>query len=460
MNDSIIRVLLIDDDEDEFILHRDLFAEISRACYELDWTADYDVGLADLAAGWHDAYLIDYRLGERTGIDLLREMQRAGTDRAMIVLTGQTDEAVDLSAMESGASDYLVKGETAATDLERTIRYAIERCRTQSRLRFQAEILRNVHDAVFYVTSEGTVREWNEGAVRIFGLSEAEALGRPLAEICPHTGVHPFSERIVPAVKKSGVAEEVVHCRLGNGRDVYVRAKVTRMNLRGEEGYVFCASDITKEKLLESEIVRISENEQRRIGQDIHDDLCSQLSGIGCMTKVLENRLGERCPEEATALAEITVMVAQAGTRAREIAKGLVPAVLETQGLASALRDLAQQKRELIGVNCVAAVEEDPRIEGLSDGISIQIYRIAQEAVTNAIRHSDAEVIDISLGVFEGKLELRIRDDGRGMSREPSANGLGLMTMQRRAEMIDAEFGLRASPGGGTEIRCSLPLET
>lgn len=459
MSSGAIRVLLVDDDEDEYVLHRDLLAEISRARYQLDWTADYDGGLSDLVAGGHDAYLIDYRLGERTGIDLLREMQAAGADRAMIVLTGQTDEAVDLSAMELGASDYLVKGETSAADLERTIRYAIERCRIQSRLRFQAEILRNVHDAVFYVTGEGVVRDWNEGAARIFGLGSEEAVGRSLMDICPHPGGHPFAERIVPAVRKSGVAEEVVHCRLGEGREVYVRAKVTQMNRQGEEGYVFCASDITKEKLLEVEIVRISENEQRRIGQDIHDDLCSQLSGIGCMTKVLEHRLRERLPEEAEALAEVTGMVAQAGTRAREIAKGLVPAVLETQGLGSALRELAGQKRELIGVNCVASVADDPRLESLPDSISIQLYRIAQEAVTNAIRHSDAEVIELSLEIVEGRVELRVADDGRGMAREPAATGMGLMTMRRRAEMIDAEFVLRASPGGGTLIRCSFPLK-
>jgi two-component system sensor kinase FixL len=459
MSAAAVTILLIDDDEDEYVLHRDLLSGVSRARYELNWVSGYDEGLADLLAGGHDAYLIDYRLGGRTGIDLLREVHDAGADRAMIVLTGQTDEDVDLSAMEMGASDYLVKGETGTAELERTIRYAIERCRIQSSLRFQAEILRNVHDAVFYVSGDGMVRDWNEGAARIFGLRGEEAVGRSITEICPHPGGHPFSERILPQVRSSGVAEEVVHCRLPDAREVYVRAKVTRMSRQGEEGYVFCASDITKEKLLEVEIVRISENEQRRIGQDIHDDLCSQLSGIGCMAKVLEQRLRGTCPDEAEALAEITGMVAQAGSRAREIAKGLVPAVLETQGLASALRELALQKRELIGVNCAASVDDDPRLDRLPDSISIQLYRIAQEAVTNAIRHSDAETIDLSLAISEGRLELRVCDDGRGMAREPAASGMGLMTMRRRAEMIDADFSLRSSPGGGTEVRCSLPLK-
>ena len=333
-----------------------------------------------------------------------------------------------------------------------------ERKRSEEALRFQAEILKNVHDAVFYVTQDGIVRDWNEGAARIFSIKSSEAIGQSLMEICSQHKGHLFADRIVPAIRKKGVAEEVIHCRLKSGKEVYIRAKVTPMSQKVEEGYVFCASDITKEKRLETELVRISENEQRRIGQDIHDDLCSQLSGIGCMTKVLENRLKEAHAEEAEMMVGITEMVAQAGTKAREIAKGLVPTVLETQGLAGALRELALRKREMVGVNCIAAVSDEGQIEALSDSISIQLYRIAQEAVTNAIKHSDAEIIEISLRAYDGRLELRIRDDGKGMPRDQVSSGMGLLTMQRRAELIGADFSVQASPGGGAYIRCIVPL--
>lgn len=459
-SDEIIRVLLVDDDEDEFILHRDLLAGGSGLRYRLDWIATYDDGLAAVRAGGHDAYLVDFRLGERTGVDLLREAREEGCDRAMIILTGQDDANADRSAMASGASDYLVKGEVNAAALERAIRYAIERTRILGQLRFQAEILKNVHDAVFYVNEEGIVRDWNEGAARIFDWSREEALGRSLMEICPHPSGHPFTRKIVPAIRKDGVAEELIHCRLASGREVFVRAKVTPMRQSGEEGYVFCASDVSKEKRLEAEIVRIAESEQRRIGQDLHDDLCSQLSGIGCLAKVLEQRLRNRQLDEAGMMADISEMVAQAGTRAREIAKGLVPTVLETQGLAGALRELAMKRKEMFGVNCVAAIAEDSRVDGLSEAISIQLYRIAQEAVTNAVRHSDAEVIELSIEADDVSVVLRVCDDGRGMAGERLAGGMGLMTMQRRAELIGAEFSVQASPGGGTVIRCVVPFET
>ena len=334
-----------------------------------------------------------------------------------------------------------------------------ERKRGEEELRIQAEILKNVHDAVFYVSGDGIVRDWNEGAARIFSIGSREAIGRPLMELCSQGDGLSFFERISPAIVKKGVAEEVFHCRLKSGQEIFIRAKVTPMTRKVEEGYVVCASDITKEKRLEAELVRISENEQRRIGQDIHDDLCSQLSGIGCLTKVLEQRLKELHADEAEMMVGITEMVAQAGTKAREIAKGLVPTVLETQGLAGALRDLAFQKREMLGVNCIASIPDNEVLEDLPNSISIQIYRIAQEAVTNAIRHSDAEVIELTLRAGDDRLELGVRDDGKGMPRDLFSSGMGLMTMQRRAEMIEAEFLIQASPGGGTFIQCILPLK-
>lgn len=453
-----MRVLLIDDDEDEFVLNNDLLEEARAETFTLDWADNYDEGLQALVEGNHDAYLIDYRLGARTGIDLLTELREKGLNRAVILLTGQGDDAVDQSAMELGASDYLIKGEVGAATLERAIRYAVEKEKARERLTFQAEILKNIHDAVFYVDRSGLIEGWNEGASRIFGLSANEVLGHSIEEIIPVAQGSPFHERIIPAIETHGMAEEVIQCESRSGEDLYIRAKVTPMNQSGVEGYVFCASDITKQKKLEAEIVRVSENEQRRIGQDLHDDLCSQLSGIGCLTKVLEQQLVQEYRKEAELLREVTEMVAKAGVRAREIAKGLVPTVLETQGLCGAIDELVTRQKDLYGVACEATLSGQNRLDDLPSHVSIQLYRIAQEALTNAIKHSDCELIEVHLSIDEDTLILSVRDDGKGMQPDDDSTGMGLFTMGRRAEIIGADFDLHASPGDGTEIRCSLRL--
>jgi two-component system CheB/CheR fusion protein len=130
-----IRVLLIEDDEDDYVLTRDLISDIPANPFHLDWAKDYKAGLAAIARQEHDVYLLDYRLNGRSGLDLLREAKEQGCRGPIIILTGQGERAVDLQAMTAGAADYLIKGQIDASLLERSIRYAVERERDREALR-------------------------------------------------------------------------------------------------------------------------------------------------------------------------------------------------------------------------------------------------------------------------------------------------------------------------------------
>src|SRR6202171_121161 len=138
MKSEPIKVLLIDDDEEDFILTRELLSEVRVAKYALDWASSYEEGLRVAGRGEHDVCLVDYRLGERTGVQLIREAREPLISTPMILLTGHGNHDVDVEAMKAGAPDYLVKNETPATLLERTIRYACElnteRCRAEEAL--------------------------------------------------------------------------------------------------------------------------------------------------------------------------------------------------------------------------------------------------------------------------------------------------------------------------------------
>ncbi len=124
MGIPVTRVLLVEDDDDDYVLTRDLLAEIPDGAYALDRVTTFQAGLAAVAERRHGAYLIDYRLGAESGLDLLRALRREGCRAPIILLTGQGDARVDVAAMEAGAADYLVKGEVTATELERALRYA------------------------------------------------------------------------------------------------------------------------------------------------------------------------------------------------------------------------------------------------------------------------------------------------------------------------------------------------
>jgi len=138
MKSETIKVLLIEDDEDDYILTRELLSEVKGGKYALDWAPSYEAGLKVAERLEHDVCLVDYRLGERSGVELIRQARGLGLTTPMILLTGQGNHDVDVEAIEAGATDYLVKDETPAGRLERTIRYAVElnteRCRAEERL--------------------------------------------------------------------------------------------------------------------------------------------------------------------------------------------------------------------------------------------------------------------------------------------------------------------------------------
>ena len=135
----LLQILLIDDDEDDFVITRDLLAEIRGDLFKLEWASSYEAGLSTMQQNLHDVYLVDFRLGQNNGLELLSEAIEKGCNAPIILLTGQGDRSVDVEAMKRGAADYLVKGDLDAPSLERTIRYAIERKHIEEKTQQLAE---------------------------------------------------------------------------------------------------------------------------------------------------------------------------------------------------------------------------------------------------------------------------------------------------------------------------------
>ncbi len=146
MDDCPVKILLVDDDEDDYIITRDLLSEIKQRKYDLEWVATYDDALEAIGRNQHDGYLVDYRLGERSGMELLREALQNSCEGPMILLTGQGDRDVDMEAMKAGATDYLVKGQLDASMLERSIRFSIERKRSEKELQARYHELQTLQE--------------------------------------------------------------------------------------------------------------------------------------------------------------------------------------------------------------------------------------------------------------------------------------------------------------------------
>lgn len=215
---------------------------------------------------------------------------------------------------------------------------------------------------------------------------------------------------------------------------------------------------LEERRQLEQDIVRVSEHEQQRIGQDLHDGVCQHLAAIGCAARVLAEDLQAQNISEARDAVMIEESIQHAVMEARNLAHGIFPVHVDRNGLSAALTDLARLTSRLTGV--VIEVKEAQEVHIDDPGVAMHLYRIAQEAVANAVRHSGATQVTIGLDRLNGVLELRIEDNGTGgsFSGNKLVTGMGLRTMQYRAQAIDAEFKIESRQGGGTLVLCKAPV--
>jgi PAS domain S-box-containing protein len=213
--------------------------------------------------------------------------------------------------------------------------------------------------------------------------------------------------------------------------------------------------DISRRLELEREILATTDREQRRIGQDLHDDLGQQLAGIEFLTQTLAGQLAKISRPAEVRARDIARMVQHTMTRARELARGLSPIGLESDGLTVSLRELAARTRKLFRVDCRFKCKGTVLIH--DHHVGIHLYRIAQEAVSNAVKHGKASRIDIGLTKNAERIVLAVSDNGIGLPiKLRNKKGMGLHVMQYRAGVIDASLIAQRQPDGGTAFVCAV----
>jgi signal transduction histidine kinase len=222
-------------------------------------------------------------------------------------------------------------------------------------------------------------------------------------------------------------------------------------------GYTGVAVNVTERRRLEHQILEISDHEQARIGQEIHDGLCQQLVSLAFDANSLIAQLSSQGVADTRTAQRIADLLDHAITDSRQLARGLVPIRLEANGLPSALEELARTTSQRFGVGCRFEALDLPAPKATN--VATHLYRIAQEAVNNALKHSRAKSIVMRLGTEAGRLRLDIEDDGVGIApgKLKQSRGMGLHIMDYRARTLGGM--LCCSPGTikGTRICCCVP---
>lgn len=319
-------------------------------------------------------------------------------------------------------------------------------------------LLMAIPDLMFQMDISGILLSLHPGDFAVLKNIAEGLVGRNIYLVSDREGLLPrrLLDLVMTCVRQSistGKAQVFEqHLSLGGeARDFEVR--IVRCGPNKALGIV---RDTTRRKRLEREILEISGREQRRIGQDLHDSLCQHLAGIGFMGKVLERKTAAGQSIRSEDVAEVVDLIDQAITLTRGFARGLNPVRLEADGLMMALIELASNVERLFGITCT--FEYNSPVLMTDNAAATHLYRIAQEALNNAIKHGKADNVTIAMKQDGESSVLTITDNGVGMGgTQNRGKGMGLNIMQYRASMIGAVLEIKEPKTGGCVISCTFP---
>ena len=209
---------------------------------------------------------------------------------------------------------------------------------------------------------------------------------------------------------------------------------------------------------LEREMAVITDEERHKLGQDLHDGVCQQMTAALLRCQALQHSAARGQPASAADFAPLTTLLTETIDDAHDVARGLCPLDADPGALAPALRALVRRTQELADVRCEFTSTGEVRV--LVPDAAQHLYRIVQEALSNAVRHAHASRIAIELLGTPDRLTLQVEDNGTGLPPGDVAGGLGLRTMASRARMVGGEFEVAPAPGGGTRVTCRVPRVT
>jgi len=340
----------------------------------------------------------------------------------------------------------------------------LDRRRTEDALRESEEWFRgmfeNAGSGIADCDLQGRFLRVNKKLCEIVGYTREELLQKTWQDITHPDDLAASLEQFLPLLRgeRPGYSLEKRYVRK-DGSLVWIDLAVSlRRDAAGAPAYVIAIlQDISERKRLEEEVLEISARERRRVGHDLHDGLGQYLAGIAVKAQILEDDLTAASSPHKAAAKKLVRLINNAVGQTRSLARGLDPVEVEISGLVPALQKLARETEDLFHVPC--ELRAAPPVLKVNKFIGLQLYRIAQEGVNNAVKHGQPARIEIGLATEPTHLRLRIRDDGRGFHSDAAGNtGMGLRIMQYRAHVIGGVLKIDSGLKQGTEIQCLVPM--
>ena len=453
------RLLVVDDEEGLLFLITDA---LRREGYEVVALGTGTEALEWVRSQTADLVLLDLKLSDVPATVLVERLRMLGREFPYVVITGHGDERTAVEVMRQGALDYVMKDKgllellpsivrRALTVVERERKLVEANERIRQREQRHRKIIESALDGFAEFDLEGRFLKTNDALCQLLGYTREEFLRMAVCEVETHSAAE-LAEWITGTKEESGRFTTRLRRSDGTLCD-------TELSLRREGDEIFCfVHDISAQRRLEREVLQISEDERRRIGRDLHDGLGQHLTALEMISHSLARDAKADAPEFAKTAEEIAKYTREAVSQTRKLAHGLAPVALDAQGLMAALNDLAYLTSRT-GVVCELECEAPVNVHDAA--AATHLYRIAQEAVNNALKHAGAKRITLRLHNRGSFIELMIEDDGRGLpTRGEETRGMGLQVIDYRSRLIGGRLDVRSEPGQGVRIACLLPTHS
>ncbi|MCW8935110.1 MAG: PAS domain-containing sensor histidine kinase [Gammaproteobacteria bacterium] len=319
-------------------------------------------------------------------------------------------------------------------------------------------LAKTAHEAIFLIDTHGIVQFMNSAAETMFGYSSKELLGKNIKVITPspHRENHDsYIERYLKTGIKKIIGErQQLLGQRKDGSQFPIYLSVGEIQLTHTHLFAGLIMDLSTQQRLQREIIAIPAREQRRIGEELHDGLGQQLTGLGMLAQSLLNNATESEHELASQLAH---GLHEALTQVRALSRGLMPIQIYADGFMMSLQEITENIQQQS--NIPIKLQIDDVVLLLDDATATHLYRIVQESLCNAIKHADASQIGVSLKIEDDHGVLEVIDNGIGIPLNlGDSTGLGLSIMKHRCGLFDGEITINPNGDRGTKVCCRFPI--
>lgn len=393
-----------------------------------------------------------------------REPFRAALERVL-----GSGESADLQLVTSGP-DYggryfdarirAVRSASAITGAVVNITEITDRQAAQHLRETQARMFELLHEGVVVIDTGNMIRMANPAFERMFGFAPGTAVDTSIEGLIaqpPGVRRDQLERQLLGTIcEPPGPAPVEFKCRRSDGSTFDAACVATLTHMDGLTHRLAVITDVTERRGLEREILEIAGREQLRIGSDLHDGLGQDLTGVALMLRSVVAQLRKENSAARGDVEDIISLVNGAIESTRAMARGLAPVGADRGGLIAGLQSMAVRGMERYGVRAHFGTSLKEPLS-LDDGAATHLYRIAQEAFTNAIRHGRVTQVTIELATGDGTLTLSVQDNGRGFDERNTGGGMGMKLMRYRAQMLGGDVTIANVPGGGVIVTCTCP---